>query len=197
MQKRIVQAALLATLSLATAAAHANGALVSSTSSNTVDNVLNLATGTTGYNFSDYTGSYSAQAVNGYYFSEFLFTFNPAANVQSATITLDNPSGVSGLGEQMYAWTGSFLQAAPATSQVIQSWVQDSGVVTTATISAPMLAAGSYVLEVGGTTAGPASGNFGGTISFVTAPVPEPSTGVMLLAGLALIGAMVRRARCS
>jgi hypothetical protein len=55
------------------------------------------------------------------------------------------------------------------------------------------LAAGSYALSfLGFSNAG---GAYGGVVSAVSTPVPEPETYAMLLAGLGMIGFMVRRRR--
>lgn len=58
-------------------------------------------------------------------------------------------------------------------------------------------ATGTYTLKVTGTATG--SGNPAGmyTIAAVTAPVPEPETWGMLLAGLGLIGLRLRQKRAS
>ena len=64
------------------------------------------------------------------------------------------------------------------------------------------LGAGTYSLVVGGATydgAGTNAGNraygFGATVA--VAPIPEPETYAMLLAGLGLVGAVARRRKSS
>ena len=57
------------------------------------------------------------------------------------------------------------------------------------TVGAP----GFYQFVVTGTTAGTAGGIYAGALS--TAPVPEPNTWLMLLAGLGLVGLMVERTK--
>lgn len=52
-------------------------------------------------------------------------------------------------------------------------------------------AAGDYTLKIGGTATGSAGGMY--TVAAVTAPVPEPETWGMLLAGLGLIGLRLRQ----
>ncbi|MBK1682881.1 FxDxF family PEP-CTERM protein [Rhodoferax fermentans] len=57
------------------------------------------------------------------------------------------------------------------------------------------LAAGSYYLNIYGSTVGTLGGGYSGAISVTpfTAPVPEPETFAMLLAGLGVMGAIARR----
>lgn len=52
-------------------------------------------------------------------------------------------------------------------------------------------AAGNYTLKVGGTATGISGGMY--TVAAVTAPVPEPETWGMLLAGVGLIGLRMRQ----
>jgi hypothetical protein len=54
-------------------------------------------------------------------------------------------------------------------------------------------AAGDYTMLVGGNATGSAGGLY--NITAVTAPVPEPETWGMLLAGLGLIGLRLRQKR--
>lgn len=57
------------------------------------------------------------------------------------------------------------------------------------------LAAGSYALNVLGFATGTEGGFYAGGFITETAPIPEPETYAMLLAGLGMIGFMVRRRR--
>jgi len=61
------------------------------------------------------------------------------------------------------------------------------------TVSADNLAIGNYYLQVSGSMAGDTSGSFGGAV--MLAPVPEPETYGMMLAGLGLVGYLARRRR--
>lgn len=54
-------------------------------------------------------------------------------------------------------------------------------------------AAGSYTLKIGGTATGSLGGMY--TVAAATAPVPEPETWGMLLAGIGLIGLRLRQKR--
>jgi PEP-CTERM motif len=55
------------------------------------------------------------------------------------------------------------------------------------------LSAGSYALSFVGFATGTLGGSYGGVILAETAPVPEPASYVMLLAGLAGLGFVMRR----
>ena len=66
-----------------------------------------------------------------------------------------------------------------------------SGITDVWTVSADNLALGNYYLQVSGTMVSDTAGSFGGAI--MLAPVPEPETYGMMLAGLGLVGWMARR----
>jgi hypothetical protein len=68
-----------------------------------------------------------------------------------------------------------------------------SGAIDVWTVTSSNLAAGDYYLQVRGTLVSSTSGAFGGAV--MLAPVPEPETYGMLLAGLGLVGFMARRRR--
>ncbi len=81
-------------------------------------------------------------------------------------------------------YTGSGTQLATGTSL-------QSGAIDVWTVTADNLATGSYYLQVSGTMVSDTSGSFGGAV--MLAPVPEPATYGMMLAGLGLVGFMARR----
>lgn len=66
-----------------------------------------------------------------------------------------------------------------------------SGAIDVWTLSGDSLAAGNYYVQVSGSLISATSGAFGGAA--MLAPVPEPVTYGMLLAGLGLVGFMARR----
>lgn len=57
------------------------------------------------------------------------------------------------------------------------------------------LSAGNYVLNVTGKITGNLGGSYGGVLEAATAPVPEPETYALMLAGLGAVGFMARRRR--
>lgn len=170
------------------ATVNSGGVLMASTGSQSFENLLNLVPGTTsGFSFSGSTGSFNQIANDCYYYAAYLFSFTPTSNLDTATITLNNPSGVTGLSERIYRYTGSMLLGdAPAGANQVQPWVAANPVagLSLAQLNVPNLSGGVYVLEIRGHSVG----NYAGSISFAT-PVPEPETLAMLLAGLGLLGA--------
>jgi hypothetical protein len=58
-------------------------------------------------------------------------------------------------------------------------------------VNADSIAAGAYFLQVQGSVVSNTSGSFGGNVNIT--PVPEPETYAMMLAGLGLLGFLVRR----
>ena len=60
-------------------------------------------------------------------------------------------------------------------------------------VSEPLSASTLYYVNVTGVTSGSLGGAYSGAIQLALAPVPEPETYAMLLAGLGLMGAVVRR----
>jgi hypothetical protein len=192
--KQLVYTIIAASLALGSATASAvnvpvGGTLTSSVfSAPAIDNTLILGAATSGYNFSDATGSFSSTvSANGFYYTDYLFSFTPSSNLESAAVTLNNTSGVSGLSERIYAYTGSFLGDASASGFSLQGWTASFGGFSVSNIAPNLLAGGQYVLEIRGTN----QGNFGGSLSLT--PVPEPETYATTLAGLALLGCIARR----
>ena len=68
-----------------------------------------------------------------------------------------------------------------------------TGAIDVWTLKSDSLAAGNYYVRVNGTMVSTTSGSFGGAI--MLAPVPEPETYGMMLAGLGLVGFLARRRR--
>ncbi len=185
-----------AALAQASGPVNSGGVLTASTAGQSFDNLLDLQPGTHGYSFSGSTGSYSQMiSSKGFYYAAYLFTFAPTSDVQSATLTLNNASGVAGLSGRLYTWGGSFLgdaSAASAGQTAVQGWTSSLPAfgVSLVNLNASALDGGTYVLELRGTN----QGSFAGAISFAT-PVPEPITLSMLLSGLGLLGGLGMRRR--
>ena len=62
-------------------------------------------------------------------------------------------------------------------------------------VQAALPSAGTYYFGVLGQTTGSLGGAYGGVLQTVLAPVPEPETYAMLLAGLGAMGLISRRRR--
>lgn len=62
------------------------------------------------------------------------------------------------------------------------------------TLSQTLLTAGSYSIVVSGTQT-PGAASYAGNLAVVAAPVPEPETYALLLAGLGVLGFVARRRR--
>jgi len=167
------------------------------------NNLTLLTSGTTGFNFSGTTGSNTAlsktglggASSNGYYYTDYLINVAPGT-AESVTTALANSSGVSNLSERIYQTSspGSLLGDAAPGGGALQVWSTNYPLAgTQVSIVAPTLlsAAGLYVVEIRGTSAG----NFGGTLS-ITA-VPEAGTFGLMLAGLALVAVAVGRRRAN
>jgi hypothetical protein len=175
--------------------------LLSTSSGADTNNLLLLPyPSTTGFNFSGTTGSNTAlnpggaASTGGYFYTDYLIDVTPGS-AEAVTTTLTNSSGVANLNERIYQVSGSgntFLGDASAAPGVIQAWstnYPNPGSTLSYIAPVDLTAAGLYVLEIRGTSAG----NFGGTLS-ITA-VPEASASAMLMAGLALLGFAVLRRR--
>jgi hypothetical protein len=167
-----------------------NGTLSASNSSATVVNQLNTnALGATGFNFSGATGSFEPQASSHNYFYAAYVIQTTTAIAESIATTLNNSSGVRELSERIYAFNGSFLGDQSAGPGVVQKWSDNIslGGASISVLAPTHLTAGQYVLEIRGRS----KGNFGGALSI--SPVPEPEQYALLLAGLGLLGWVVRR----
>jgi hypothetical protein len=81
-------------------------------------------------------------------------------------------------------FTGSGTQVASGTSL-------HTGAIDVWTLTTDNLAVGNYYVQVSGTMVSATSGSFGGAV--MLAPVPEPATYGLMLAGLGLLGFMARR----
>lgn len=117
----------------------------------------------------------------------FTFTLSPAGSVAAQSVSLNFapfPSpvpffNISGGSFQLYS------------DGVIDSAIGGSTSLSNTLASYANLGAGDYYFKVTGTADGMAGGGY--LFSMVTTPVPEPDALALLLSGLGLIGAMMRR----
>jgi hypothetical protein len=86
--------------------------------------------------------------------------------------------------------TGLTLHTGSGT-QVASGTALHSGAIDVWTLTHDNLAVGTYYVQVSGKMMSATSGSFGGAV--MLAPVPEPATYGMMLAGLGLVGFMARR----
>ncbi|MFZ1099129.1 MAG: FxDxF family PEP-CTERM protein [Steroidobacteraceae bacterium] len=119
------------------------------------------------------------------FIDDYFFQISPAqADVVSATIDLGGVFSIGNLFARVYtlaANAGGLVTTMPA-GPVDYATVTPSGPVTLVQINPTMLTAGSYVLEITGTTTGTNGGSYTGTLNLTA--VPLPATLPLLLAGL-------------
>jgi hypothetical protein len=76
-------------------------------------------------------------------------------------------------------------------TQIASGTSLQSGAIDVWTLTSNNLSAGNYYVQVSGSLVSNTSGAFGGAV--MLAPVPEPETYGMMLAGLGLVGFLARR----
>jgi hypothetical protein len=113
-----------------------------------------------------------------------------AGSLTNVEITLSNLGfgGIVGLAGYLDAPGNSLSMLAPVVTPI-------PGGFTTAQVlvGSGVFSAGLHSLVISGTGVTGGSGSYGGNL--VATPVPEPRTSMMLLAGVAAMGAVVRRRR--
>lgn len=177
MKKSLIAAVALGVASFATSAAMAQTIV-------TTPQALDLSNG------SAYFGDTFAAGNGGGTFAD-QFTFNVAGttgwtlDAVGASITRTDATGLAITGLSLYdasntlISTGTGLLGGP-----LDLW----------TNSTNNLASGNYYLQVNGTVVSDAPASFGGAVA-LAAPVPEPATYGMVLAGLGALGLLARRRR--
>jgi len=121
-------------------------------------------TGTTGMNFDAIVSSISRSADTGLDFTGL------------SLYRVGGGTGTGGTAGDTLITTGTSLQ---------------SGAIDVWTLSSDNLAAGDYYVLVSGNLVSDSAGSFGGAV--MMAPVPEPETYGMMLAGLGVLGFLARR----
>lgn len=176
MKKSLIAAVVLASASFVSTAAMA------ATVGNTPQ-VLDLTDG------AGFFGDTFAMGNNGNTFAD-RFTFsvegttgwNLDAIISSVSRSADTGLDITGV--SLYSATGDALVSSGKSLQ--------SGDIDVWTISSDNLAAGNYYLQVSGNLVSDQAASFGGAVS-LAAPVPEPETYGMMLAGLGVLGFLARR----
>lgn len=134
------------------------------------------------------------------FYDDYAFTVSDASfSSISATFNLGELLNVANLSARLFTgtpWTGSTPGTLNA-SDLLLRWTDTiaSGTGTASyQVIAPMtLAPGQYVLEVRGNVTGTSGGSYSGVLNL--SPVPEASGGLMVLAGLGLLGVAGLRRR--
>jgi hypothetical protein len=178
------------------------------------DYLLNLASGTNTYSFSDSfvnqePGGVLLNPVTGFsgqgqvgFVDAFKFAINPSAS-QGNVITVAFSSGslfnTANLQLRLYeaasASDAATAGAISAGSTSIVGWTS-SGSGTSITASFQNLSSGAYFLDIAGIANGQFGGGYGGTLTLINtpAPVPVPASGWLLVSALGSL-AFVRRRR--
>lgn len=134
-----------------------------------------------------------------FFYDDYAFQIDGSSfNSLTATIDLGTWFDISNLQVRLYQGNLLTTTTGPAGPALVAAWsaqtltAQSSG--GDVQLIAPInLAPGSYVLEVRGNLTGTSGGSYAGVLNL--APVPEPGAVGMMLAGLGMLGFMVRRRR--
>jgi hypothetical protein len=139
------------------------------------------------------------------FYDDYVFTVGPSgSSIQSALISFNTEfTGISNLQGRIIGVTGTFSAAnnlgTPASGNtVVDSWINTSPVagVNTVNLDSTAFGPGTYDLQIRGEVLGsPASGGYGGSVTFT--PVPLPAALPLLLSGLGLFGGLGGRRRSS
>jgi hypothetical protein len=134
------------------------------------------------------------------FYDDFVFTIG-AGQVDSITssITLGSALGISGLQARLYDYTANGgvapLLTPPTPGSAFDAWSSTAafsgGSFTASVLPATTLTAGTYVIEIRGTSTGTFGGNYTGTLNVT--PVPLPAGLPALLGGFGLLAGYTRR----
>jgi hypothetical protein len=137
------------------------------------------------------------------FYDDYVFTVGPSGStIQSALISFSTGvTGISDLQGRIIGVTGTFNAAnnlgAPASGDtLVDSWMNTTPAagVNTVNLNTTAFGPGTYDLQIRGEVAGsPASGAYGGSVTFTAVPLPAALP--LLLSGLGLFGGLYGRRR--
>jgi hypothetical protein len=171
------------------------GAFVASAQAQLVPNAAPLVLSVPGtYN---YANSFNNVATSTFQ-DLFEFTITPANfSTAATTISLDSTFGISNLRATLFSGIGT------GGTNLLGTWsnpIQTSPISEVTLFSLNSLATGTYTLAVKGnffntlTNSATTGGSYAGVLNLTNAaPVPEPSQGLAILAGLGLLGFQLRK----
>jgi hypothetical protein len=139
--------------------------------------------------WTDYSGyfgnAFAMNQINDTFSDHVTFTVAGTSNLDAivASISRTAATGLDITGFDLYGTSGLITGGVLGQTGAQDVW----------TISSNNLAAGNYYLQVSGSLVSNSSGAYGGAV--MLAPVPEPATYGMLLAGLGAVGVIARRRR--
>jgi len=138
------------------------------------------------------TGPWSSTPFN--FADSYTFSFGPPSSVSAfvATINLGDVLGIANFQAAVFPGiplaAGSHIGSSGTTSGAVggMGWTTSGSVIT---LTDPSLAGGQYTLEIRGLVTGTAGGSYSGVLN--VSAVPEVSPLVMMIAGLAMVAAVV------
>jgi hypothetical protein len=150
-----------------------------------------------GNNLGKASGTLGAPADPGFtFYDDYVFTVaNSTVDAASFVLNEGSTLAINDLQMRLYSTSGNTLPVLgnlPAGLEA--SWsnpISTNG--STSNLTATMLTAGTYVLEVRGDVTGQAGGSYAGLIDLQ--PVPLPAALPLLLSGLGLLGGFARKRR--
>ncbi|WP_229421646.1 FxDxF family PEP-CTERM protein [Massilia aquatica] len=175
--KSLIAAAVLATASLGSTAAFAADISNKPQALAVLDNTANFGS------------SFLLNNQNNTFADKFRFSVTTVDHDFDAivsSITRNASTGLDITGLNLFSNTGSLITAGTRES---------TGAVDIWSLRADNLDVGSYYLQVSGKMVSGTGGSFGGTV--MLAPVPEPETYGMMLAGLGVLGFLARRRKAA
>lgn len=127
--------------------------------------------------------------VAGNFTDYFTFTLTPPATVTSTTVASNNLNFLNIVGGQYSLWNSGSDGVGGDADTLVTTFNFDG--TTGSTFNSAVLNAGNYFYKVEGNANGIAGGIY--VITSTLAPVPEPTTYALLLAGLGVVGFVARR----